>query len=583
MSQANNFGSLPGFLLYNRQRMIYNPPVFEGKDRFFRVWNKGWVQFFVLIALALVLGMFHLRVDMAKWSVFCLTSGDIIPIVQFCLMLSHTLVSILLLLLLVIRSRVVAYAVLPVVLFLWVLPTYLHVAIGPCMYSELITGALETSWDELSGLLTPDVVILLALWSVCSLALANVLRRYFTVLQQLPGRVVWSVAIGYIGTTLALVPLLASCSPRYLLPLLFVPVSGTETEKIWQRQNLIANMLNETCPAYACRVLMPYYRQVAFAYYVADYYRAKDIRKAELLPSRLVSEDDVVVVLVIGESYRSDHASWNGYARETLPQLSAERANIINFPYYKSFATSTVSSIYGILSDATCMNREAAHTSFLSVMKKHGFDNKLILCRTTQWERNPKIATVLDRKLSNIQLCENSAGVIAQIAETVAVKGRHVILLEDGTGHAPYAHERQFARFGESNMDKYDNCLLQVDDLLSGIVNELKDKKAVVFYCSDHGQSFGEQGCYMHGGALSVVKQRHVFSFVWYSDSYGAANPERILAMRNNAGKLLSHDDIYLSILSLAGIECELPTPGCGDITKLLKRADVTEFSLDEN
>ena len=32
----------------------------------------------------------------------------------------------------------VAYVVLPVVLFLWAVPTYLHVTMGPCMYSELI-------------------------------------------------------------------------------------------------------------------------------------------------------------------------------------------------------------------------------------------------------------------------------------------------------------------------------------------------------------------------------------------------------------------------------------------------------------
>lgn len=84
----------------------------------------------------------------------------------------------------------------------------------------------------------------------------------------------------------------------------------------------------------------------------------------------------------------------------------------------------------------------------------------------------------------------------------------------------------------------------------------------------------------MHGGALGVLKQRHVFSFVWYSDAYATAHPDKIAAMRDNAYKLLSHDDIYLSILSLAGIECELPTPDCGDFTKLLNRPPVADFSL---
>lgn len=533
--------------------------------------------------MSLVIGLLHLRVDMAKWSVGCVLSGDVLAISRFGLMLVHTLISISLLLLLAVRSRVVAYGVLPVVLFLWVVPVFLHLTVGPCMYSELITGALETSWEELSGLLTCSVIVMLATLVFASLGMACVLRRYFSVMQRLPGIWVWSVALGYVVLTHAAVPLLTQHSPRLLLPLLFPPVHGGVEDKAWLQDNYVANMLNETCPAYAYRVLMPYYRQVAFVYYVADYYRVKQVNKAELLPSSQTCDDDVVVVLVIGESYRSDHASWNGYYRETLPQLSAERSNIINFPYFKSFATSTVSSIYGILSDATCRNREAAHTSFLSLMKKYGFEHQLLLCRTTQWTRNPQIATVLDKKLTNIEICADTAEVAARVAESAAAGGRRFVMLEDGTGHAPYEHEPCFSCFGTGVVDMYDNCLLQTDDLLKRLVQQLKGKKAVLLYSSDHGQSFGEQGCYMHGGALGVVKQRHVFSFVWYSDKYAAAHPDKVTAMRDNAQKALSHDDIYLSILSLSGIECKLPRLECGDFTKPLARPEVSEFVLYED
>ena len=164
-----------------------------------------------------------------------------------------------------------------------------------------------------------------------------------------------------------------------------------------------------------------------------------------------------------------------------------------------------------------------------------------------------------------------------------AAGGLRFVMVEDGTGHAPYDHEPHFARFGTDTIDMYDNCLLQTDDVLNRIVQQLKDKKAVLLYCSDHGQSFGEQGCYMHGGALGVLTQRHVFSFVWYSDKYAAAHPDKINAMRANAEKPLSHDDIYLSLLSLAGIECTLPRTECGDFTKPLTRPDVSEFELNED
>lgn len=553
-----------------------------GKVSSAEVWKKTSIQWFALLGLAGLLGVFHFRVDMAKWSIACLMSGEIRYLGQVGLMMGHTVISIALLLLLVARSRVVAYAVLPVVVFLWVVPTFLHVTVGPCMYPELITGALETSWKELSGLLTIHVLAMLGTVVLLSMGLAVVMRRFLGSMKQLPGRWVWSVALGYIGVTVAMVPLLAGQAPRSLLPLLFPPAQGNPEEVDWQQENQVANMLNETCPAYAYRVLMPYYRQVAFFYHVADYYRVKDVKKAELLPSRLECDDDVVVVLVIGESYRADHASWNGYARETLPQLSALRGNIINFPWFKSFATSTVSSIYGMLSDATCRNRNATHTSFLSVLQKHGFKQRLLLCRTTQWERNPQIATVLDHKLGKVLICEDTAGLESHMGSVAAAGGRQFVLVEDGTGHAPYDHEPQFGKFGNEGMDKFDNCLLQTDDVLYLLIAKLKGKKAVLLYSSDHGQSFGEQGCYMHGGALGVIKQRHVFSFVWYSDAYAAAHPDKVAAMRENANKPLSHDDIYRSILSLAGVECDLPTPDCGDFTKPLSRPRVTQFSLDE-
>ena len=120
--------------------------------------------------------------------------------------------------------------------------------------------------------------------------------------------------------------------------------------------------------------------------------------------------------------------------------------------------------------------------------------------------------------------------------------------------------------------DKYDNCLLQTDDLLYRLTQVLKDKKAVILYSSDHGQSFGEQGVYMHGGALSVIQQRHVFSFLWYSDAYAQAHPEMIQTVKSNAMRLLSHDDIYSSVLSLSGIECSVPGLENNDFTKALNR-----------
>lgn len=550
------------------------------------IWNTRTFQFAALVFIALILSVFHIGNDMFGWSKKAVLSGEFLQIGRFVLMFLHTIVSILLFLLLVVRSRVVAYVVLPFAIIAWAVPAYLRVTMGHCLYSELVTGALETNWHELSAFLSPLVVVVLLVMIASCYGLSMFCRCCLGRVQQLPGRAVWGISLIYLSVTMGLTALLAEKKPEYLVPLLYkVYPSDSEAARKLQLEEQLAGMENEYRHEYPYRVLMPFYRQVAFVFYTIDHYLVKDFKKAESLASTLLCDDDVVVVFVIGESYRAGNASWNGYERETLPQLSTLNTSVINFPYFKSYATSTISSIYGILSDATCRNRTAVYTSPFSLMAKHGFEMDLILCRTTRWDHNPKIFKLLDGKMSDIHQCEDSIEIAARIENIVQQGGRRAILIEDGTGHAPYDHEPEFAKFGSggNDYDSYDNCLLQTDDLLFRIIDKLRDRKSIVLYCSDHGQSFGEQNAWMHGGALNIVQQRHVFSFVWFSKQYAAAHPDKIANMRNNAKKLLSHDDIYLSLLSLGGIECELPTPNCGDFTKPLNRPDINEFCLDED
>ena len=535
-----------------------------------------------LFVITCLLSFFHLRVDMAQWTIFILRDCNAVQLLQLTCVMLHTIICIFLLLLLVIRSKIMAYVVFPFFFFVWAIPTCARLIVGHCLYSELITGALGTNWKEVSGFITPLTVICFLFGVVLCFGISYLCRNCFKWLQSLSGKLVWSIAIGYIGITMIAVSVLATYYPKSLIPILFAPSNAKGEEKVQLVKNQLAGMENEYRPQYPYRVLMPFYRQAALFYYIFDYYNVDKLKKAETLQASLVCDDDIVVVLFIGESYRADHASWNGYFRETLPYLTKEKGNIINFPYFKSYATTTASSIYGMLSDATCNNREARHTSFIGLMNKYGFSSRLLLCRTTGWHRNPKINSVLDGQLKSVYMSDDSESLLGEFENIILKGGKQFILIEDGTGHAPYEHESRFAIFGTKDKDRYDSCLLQTDELLYRLIQKLKGKKAVMLYSSDHGQSFGEQGCSMHGGALNVVSQRHVFSFVWTSELFEKAHLGQIQAMQNNAKKLLSHDDIYKSILSLSGIYCDVPAEDCGDFTAPLNRPEVTKFSLNE-
>lgn len=520
---------------------------------------------------------------MAQWSMIILRNCNIVQFFQLFGVMLHTIICISMLLLLTMRGKVMAYVIFPFFFFVWAIPTCARLIVGHCLYSELITGMLETDWNEASGFITPMTIICFLIGIVVCFGIAYLCRHYFKWLKALPGKVVWSVTVVYVGVSMLVVTLLATYYPKSLIPILFAPSEAKGEEREQLIKNQLASMENEYRPQYPYRVLMPFYRQTALLYYIYDYYKVNKLQKSESLKSSLLSDEDIIVVLFIGESYRADHASWNGYARETLPCLTKEQANIINFPFFKSYATTTASSIYGILSDATCSSREAAYTSFVGLLNKHGYDSRLLLCRTTGWYRNPKIHSVLDGQLKNIHMFENTESLLGELENIIEQGGKQLVVIEDGTGHAPYEHESRFSIFGlKDNKDRYDNCLLQTDNLLYSIIQKLKGKNAVMLYSSDHGQSFGEQGCSMHGGALNVVSQRHIFSFVWLSDYYANIHPNKTESMRSNANKLLSHDDIYKSILSLSGIRCEIPTASCGDFTEPLDRPNVTNFSLNE-
>ena len=208
------------------------PDIYTGETR-----GKKRSQYVILFMLSAALAVFHLRVDMAAWSVACVTGGDILPLLRFFIVLVHTVVSIMLLLLLAIRSKVVAYAVLPLVLFFWVVPTYLHVAVGPCAYSELVTGFLGTNLRELSGLLSLPVCVMLLLLAVGCGVLVYSLRTFFSGI----GRCICSwkawAAWGYLGISTAAVPLLAAVAPQVMIPLLFGSVQGNAQEKAWLEEN----------------------------------------------------------------------------------------------------------------------------------------------------------------------------------------------------------------------------------------------------------------------------------------------------------------------------------------------------------
>ena len=299
-------------------------------------------------------------------------------------------------------------------------------------------------------------------------------------------------------------------------------------------------------------VVVDYYKAVY------DFYNPPALQVAEDAESAVVWDTlPHTVVLYIGESTRADHFPLNGYHRNTMPGIVQEQ-NLINLPALYSRETQTISSIYYILSLTDSETGEATHNSFIGILKKHGYALNLLVGANTEgmWYHAPAIAPLLAERMP-LHSRPKSAEEYARTMQEIQAQGApNFVLIEDGAGHQPYYSESEVKPFGEEKeVDRYDNTLPDIDRRVCAIIETMRDKDALLFFTADHGESFGENDRWGHGGPRYATEQRHVCAFIWYSDLYAQNHPEVIEALKKNAPNFTSHDQLYHTIISLCGIK----------------------------
>ncbi|NYT26719.1 MAG: sulfatase-like hydrolase/transferase [Candidatus Thiodubiliella endoseptemdiera] len=93
-----------------------------------------------------------------------------------------------------------------------------------------------------------------------------------------------------------------------------------------------------------------------------------------------------------------------------------------------------------------------------------------------------------------------------------------------------------------------------IDYLIDSSIQLLKDNytDSFVFYASDHGESLGERGVYLHGLPYIIApkEQTHVPMLAWFSDEKSAT-----------VDKPSSHDNISHSLLGCLKLKLRFITP----------------------
>jgi lipid A ethanolaminephosphotransferase len=303
----------------------------------------------------------------------------------------------------------------------------------------------------------------------------------------------------------------------------------------------------------------------------------KQFEKQTLLPDAQHSHNKkTVVVLVIGETARSQNFSLYGYPRATNPLLAS--LGVIALNDSNACATYTTAAIRCILSHD---NKGSVFSSNFeplpSYLNRHGVD---VIWRSNNWGE-PKIETQ-DFKNSK-QLVKDCEGEQCQHDEVMLTKLKSriqsskmqkifVVLHQNGS-HGPAYHTRypkEFEAFTpvcrsvelgqcstQSLVNAYDNTILYTDHFLAqviGLLKELNTTPSTMLYLSDHGESLGEHGLYLHGTPYTVAPdvQKKIPFILWMSDKFKQDRKPSI--SHPNQAQHHSQDNVFHSVLWALGI-----------------------------
>ncbi|OIQ96726.1 phosphoethanolamine transferase EptA [mine drainage metagenome] len=304
----------------------------------------------------------------------------------------------------------------------------------------------------------------------------------------------------------------------------------------------------------------------------------------QYLQARKIDGKKTIVVLVVGETARAKDFSLNGYVRETNPELSKD--DVVSFNNTYSCGTSTAESVPCIFSHfdrVDYSSSDAGHyENLLDVLSHSGVD---VLWR----DNNSGCKGVCDRvayeDVSNLPvptLCNTSECfdevLLHQLQEKIQKSSTDILLVLHQKGsHGPAYFKRYpeaFRRFTpectdsapqncqkETLLNAYDNSILYTDHFLHQTIAFLKSMSgqynAVMLYASDHGESLGENGLYLHGlpYALSPDEQRHIPMIAWVSNGYATSFGLDPQCLKKQVSQAYSHDNIFHSMLGLFGVE----------------------------
>lgn len=304
------------------------------------------------------------------------------------------------------------------------------------------------------------------------------------------------------------------------------------------------------------------------------------------------SQQPKLMVLVVGETARAESFSLNGYGRDTNPELS-KVPNLINFTQANSCGTATAVSVPCMFSGMPRKDydsRIAAHREgLLDIAQRAGYkvtwidnnsgckgacdrihqyeipaDIKKTYCDGREYCSDGVLVASLHRYMQSIPKTDNSP---------------QLIVLHQMGSHGPAYYERtepQYQPFKpicqtntiqscehQTLINTYDNSIVYTDHILTQVIGQLQENQKYqtgFWYLSDHGESTGENGLYLHGApyAIAPSQQTHIPMMMWFSPKWQNNNSQHQQCLLAQQKQNVGQDNLFPTLLSLLDVKSQV-------------------------
>ena len=297
-------------------------------------------------------------------------------------------------------------------------------------------------------------------------------------------------------------------------------------------------------------------------------------------------------VLVVGETARADHFGLNGYARNTTPELAARK--VLSWRDVHSCGTNTLASVpcmFSPLGKAAFEARKDDYENLMDVLQAAGLavfwlDNQPGGCKGV-CDRIPhafafdQLAPEVKSALCDGDECLDDAmlrGLDERLAALPAerrAKGVVLVMHQMGS-HGPAYYKRsspdakRFVPECKTNalaecshaelVNGFDNSIAYTDRFLGKTIDWLQAQSgrydAALLYLSDHGESLGEYGLFLHGVPYSFAPevQKHIPMVMWFGPRMRERAGLSPACMEAGLDAPLTHDSLYHTVLGVMDV-----------------------------